>query len=244
MRIIGVIDLLAGHAVHARGGRRDAYVSIDCAAGVTIRGDAAALARLYVEDLGVDELYVADLDAIRGRATQDALIAAIAEQPVPLWVDAGITSVEQVRRILRLGAARIVVGLETLESYDDLAAICSMVGSARAALSLDLRNGVPIVAPAAAIDPDSPEQIAARAVRAGAGALIVLDLTRVGMGVGLDIALIETVRRAAPAVTLLAGGGVRDADDLARLAQVGCDAALVATALHDGRIGPRYRVSR
>ncbi len=39
-----------------------------------------------------------------------------------------------------------------------------------------------------------------------------------------------------PGVTLLAGGGVRNADDLRRLKASGCDAALVATALHDGRI--------
>jgi phosphoribosylformimino-5-aminoimidazole carboxamide ribotide isomerase len=37
-------------------------------------------------------------------------------------------------------------------------------------------------------------------------------------------------------VTLVAGGGVRGADDLARLADAGCDGALVATALHDGRL--------
>jgi phosphoribosylformimino-5-aminoimidazole carboxamide ribotide isomerase len=35
---------------------------------------------------------------------------------------------------------------------------------------------------------------------------------------------------------LLAGGGVRGYEDLARLADAGCDGALVATALHDGRL--------
>jgi phosphoribosylformimino-5-aminoimidazole carboxamide ribotide isomerase len=40
-------------------------------------------------------------------------------------------------------------------------------------------------------------------------------------------------------VTLLAGGGVRDVEDLRALAARGCDGALVATALHDGRIGAR-----
>jgi len=35
---------------------------------------------------------------------------------------------------------------------------------------------------------------------------------------------------------LLAGGGVRDPGDLRELAQLGCTGALVATALHDGRL--------
>jgi phosphoribosylformimino-5-aminoimidazole carboxamide ribotide isomerase len=42
---------------------------------------------------------------------------------------------------------------------------------------------------------------------------------------------------AAPHVALFAGGGVRGPDDLARLADAGCDGALVATALHDGLLG-------
>jgi phosphoribosylformimino-5-aminoimidazole carboxamide ribotide isomerase len=79
--------------------------------------------------------------------------------------------------------------------------------------------------------------VAARAASAGAGAVIVIDLARVGTGTGLDLALIARVREAAPQVTLLAGGGVRGPEDLARLADSGCDGALVATALHDGRLG-------
>ena len=79
--------------------------------------------------------------------------------------------------------------------------------------------------------------VAARAADAGAGAVIVLDLARVGTGRGLDLALIARVREAAPGLTLLAGGGVRGLDDLARLTGCGCDGALVATALHDGRLG-------
>ena len=46
------------------------------------------------------------------------------------------------------------------------------------------------------------------------------------------------VHEAAPGMMLVAGGGVRGLNDLALLANVGCDAALVATALHDGRLGP------
>jgi phosphoribosylformimino-5-aminoimidazole carboxamide ribotide isomerase len=67
--------------------------------------------------------------------------------------------------------------------------------------------------------------------------VLVLDLARVGTGNGLDLDLIARVRDAARDVTLLAGGGVRGLNDVARLADVGCDGALVATALHDGRLG-------
>jgi phosphoribosylformimino-5-aminoimidazole carboxamide ribotide isomerase len=78
--------------------------------------------------------------------------------------------------------------------------------------------------------------IARRAADSGAGAIIMIDLARVGTGQGLDAGLIDVLRQATPGRTLLAGGGVAGPEDLARLADAGCDGVLVATALHDGRI--------
>ena len=56
-------------------------------------------------------------------------------------------------------------------------------------------------------------------------------------GRGLDIDLLKRIRAAAPDLRLIAGGGVREWDDLVRVAKSGCNGALLATALHNGRIG-------
>jgi phosphoribosylformimino-5-aminoimidazole carboxamide ribotide isomerase len=201
-------------------------------------GDARALASTYVERVGITELYAADLDAILGGASQDALVARLATLGVPLWLDAAVSSADHARRALALGAAQVVVGLETLASYGALEEISGAVGGERIAFSLDLRDGVPIVAAGSSgMGAETPaSEIAARAAGAGAGTVIVLDLARVGTAKGIDLALIARVRAVAPGVVLLAGGGIRGLDDLARLSAVGCDGALVATALHDGRL--------
>jgi phosphoribosylformimino-5-aminoimidazole carboxamide ribotide isomerase len=240
MRVIGVVDLLAGRAVHARAGRRQCYAPVSAIAGCPIEpGDARALARAYVEQFGLTELYAADLDAILGGTPQDALIAAVARVNAPLWLDAGVSSAGGAQDALRLGAARVVVGLETLPSYDALGRICATIGGNRVVFSLDLRDGEPIVAKGerGGIPPGEPASVvAARAAAAGAGGVIVLDLARVGTSRGLDLDLIARVREAVPGLTLVAGGGVRGAGDLACLADAGCDGALVASALHDGRL--------
>jgi phosphoribosylformimino-5-aminoimidazole carboxamide ribotide isomerase len=240
MRVIGVLDLLAGRAVHAQAGRRDRYEPVGRAAGVVVNGDAVALARAY-RRLGVSELYAADLDAILHRPRQDALVATLSELGPPLWLDAGARSVADARRDLELAAAVVVVGLETMPSYDALAAICASVGGERVAFSLDLRDGEPVVdsgiSGPSGVRSEPAHVVAVRAAAAGAGALIVIDLARVGMGTGIDLVLIARVREAVPGLTLLAGGGVRGLEDLDRLADAGCDGALVATALHDGRLG-------
>ena len=46
----------------------------------------------------------------------------------------------------------------------------------------------------------------------------MLDLARVGSGAGPDVGLIAELHAAFPDLELLAGGGVRDADDLRALA--------------------------
>ncbi len=232
MRLIGVIDLLGGRAVHAHGGVRAAYAPVRTIAGTPIDdGDAVALAHAYVDRFGLEELYVADLDAITGGMPQETIVRRLASIGVPLWLDAGIASVDRARLALDLGASSIIVGLETLSSFETLAEICAVQGSNRVAFSLDLRDGEPVGSAGGGL---APHEIAARAAAAGADAVIVLDLARVGTGRGPDVSMMVGVRQAIPGVALLAGGGVRGLNDLTRLARAGCDGALAATALHNG----------
>ena len=247
MKLIGVIDLAGGRAVHARRGVRARYAPVGVAAGCPIDGDPIALARAYVDRLGLTELYAADLDAIVAEPqtqepgasadslTHETLIASLATV-APLWLDAAISSPARARQALTLGATRAIVGLETLESFDVLSAICAALGKTPVAFSLDLRDGVPI-APRLDIPSNQLDDLAARAVDAGVSAVIVLDLARVGEERGPDVPVVARVRASSPGTTLIAGGGIRGLADLVRLAEAGCDGALVATALHDGRIG-------
>lgn len=237
VRLIGVVDLLGGRAVHARAGRRDAYAPVALAAGAPLQppGDASALARSYVETLGVRELYVADLDAIlHGRARPD-VVGTLTTLGARIWLDAAVTDAASARAARALDAAQVVVGLETLSSFDALRAACGAIGGEHVAFSLDLRGGVPLAADRAGLA-GSATTLVARAVDAGVASVIVLDLARVGTGAGLDLALLARLRTAAPGVTLLAGGGVRGETDLIALRDAGCDGALVASALLDGRL--------
>ncbi len=244
MRVIGVLDLVDGRAVHARAGRRERYAPVREVAGMPIEpGDAPALARFYIEQCGLVELYAADLDAIRRAGDPDspaspstATVATLAMLDAALWLDAGIASVGRARNACEIGAARVVVGLETLPSFDVLRQICSAVGGDRVVFSLDLRAGEPMVAADGIACGDQPHDLAERAADAGVGAMVVIDVARVGGNGGLDMALVGRLRASAPDVMLLAGGGVRGLDDLRRLAGAGCDGALVATALHSGEL--------
>lgn len=223
-----------GQAVHARGGRREFYAPVHQSAGHVVDGDPLALARLYIETFGLADIYVADLDAIGSLTLQAGTIRDVSALGASLWVDAGIARAGETPPVLAAGAETLVVGLETLASFDALAEVCAH--SARpVAFSLDLRAGTPIGGTAASLE---PEQIARLAAGGGVKSIIVLDVARVGVSAGPDFELLQRIRSAAPAVPVYAGGGVRGIEDLRQLAALGCAGALVATAIHEGRLTP------
>ena len=240
MRIIPVIDLKQGQVVRGVGGRRDEYRPIES----RLCGNAKpeTVARAFAE-LGFREAYIADLDAIE-KGT--CYFSGDGNQNIPffgleLLVDAGPRSAAEARRLVSCRVdgrplAGIVAGLESLDSPATLAEILREAGSERLVFSLDLKAGRPLTT-AEAWQGLSPEQIATIALRAGVQRMIVLDLARVGMGDGVGTEpLCRTLRAMAPEMEIIAGGGVRSMADLDSLARAGCDAALVASALHDGRL--------
>src|SRR6266566_634885 len=107
MRVIPVLDLMAGRAVRAEGGRREGYAPVHSVLLPEERaGDALALAGAFRDRLGRDEWYVADLDAITGGAPQQALLDALAVAGGRLLVDAAVTTPRRAHRASRCAARR------------------------------------------------------------------------------------------------------------------------------------------
>jgi phosphoribosylformimino-5-aminoimidazole carboxamide ribotide isomerase len=243
MQVIPVLDLAGGIAVHAQAGDRTRYSPLKSELAPGRIGDPVAVLQAFHSLLGIHECYVADLDAIQGGAVQRGLLRELAAFNTgfsgALMVDAGTHLPEGALEVLSCGASDVVVGLETLQAFSDLKSIAQSVGSGRIVFSLDLRLGSPILHPAMqdarGIGPD-PLELAEQAVAAGAAAVIVLDLGRVGTGCGVDLGLLESLRLRLPQTRLLAGGGVLTRLDLERMRDAGCDGALVASAIHSGRL--------
>jgi phosphoribosylformimino-5-aminoimidazole carboxamide ribotide isomerase len=245
IEVMPVLDLAAGRAVHAIGGDRSRYAPVTSLLAPGAPGDAMALARAYREQVGARRCYVADLDAITGGVLQRDLLSRLAAADGfgrGLLVDAGIATAVDLPRLDGLPVT-VVVGLETLRAWDDVAELVAAAPSL--IFSLDLFEGQPLVRPGAwRRGTPGAAPLAAALEAAGVGELIMLDLARVGRDRGPDLAQLGAVRAAAPRVRLLAGGGVRDAADLARLAAVGVDGVLVASALHRGALAGRDQSPR
>lgn len=228
--------------MHARGGIRAAYLPVRSVLAPERAGDAVLLARRYRERLGARDCYVADLDALGGQPRQLELLRQLAD-PVTgfghgLMVDAAVTDPAAARELQAAGAATVVVALETLPGVAALPGLLAAVGPDRLLLSLDLRDGQPLLKSGADWSGRSePIDLVSAAVELGLRRLLVLDLARVGHGAGPALDIIDALRISQPSLEILTGGGIRGPDDLAALAGRGVSGALVATALHDGRLG-------
>jgi phosphoribosylformimino-5-aminoimidazole carboxamide ribotide isomerase len=234
MRVIPVIDLKGGVAVHAVRGDRERYRPLQ--SRIAKGSDPVNVMRAVRERLGLDELYVADLDAIAGGPGRPDFVAALARE-ARVMVDAGVAAAAAVARLLEMGVARVVIGTESLPGAEAFRQLRAELPDAPLVLSLDLR-GRRVLSPDRALAGIGPAEALARLADAGAREAVVLDLARVGSGEGPDVALLRDLRSRFPDVELLAGGGVRHAGDLRALADAGTAGALVATALHGGAIGP------
>ena len=226
MQIIPVIDIKGGIVVHARRGLRADYAPLN---SPLVEGcEPVAVARALCALCRTTSLYVADLDALAGRPVNEATLAAVASVAAP-WVDAGATTPEAAVALRRAGVARNVVGTESLGPGAEL--------TRPVVLSVDLRDGRLI-----SQDPElagrDPSAAVPLARALGVRELLVIDLARVGSSAGPPLDPVAELVAALPATAIYAGGGVRDDADLRALESVGAAGALVATALHEGRVTP------
>lgn len=180
----------------------------------------------------VDELVLLDIAASRNGAPpdEDLLADIVSEAFMPIAYGGGIGSVEQARRLARLGIEKIIVNSAALRDPAIVSAVADQLGTSSTVVSIDVSRdwlGRARVYDATAgrrLSLDPVEHARAMAAR-GAGEIFLNSVERDGTGQGLDLALVQAVSAAVP-VPVIACGGVAS---LAHLRE-GADAGAAAIA--------------
>ena len=232
MKVIPVIDISNGAVVHAVRGKRNQYQPLQ--SQLCKSTDPSEVAKTF-RTLGFTELYVADLDAILNCSLNFQTLMGIAhETGLKLMVDAGITDIEKAQKLLESGVSKVIIGTETLQKKSFVGDAVRNFGSDRVVVSLDLKGDKVLVK--LGFDGCSDSLCLLRVFKQmGVSEVIVLDLLRVGSGEGINVDFLKRVIDEV-GVEVYAGGGVRDIHDLLELRNLGVKGALVATALHSGKI--------
>jgi phosphoribosylformimino-5-aminoimidazole carboxamide ribotide isomerase len=212
MELILAMDLKKKLVVHGKSGHRESYKPLDWGCSPTAEPIG------FVKAIAPKNIYIADLDRIEGTGSHDRIIADCARQVSACYVDRGCRSPNELMNGYHI---RNIIGTETggedLMHYDG------------GFLSLDIKDGRVIPSGARPVD------VLRQANSWKFEGCIILNIGAVGTESGLNKEMLETMR-AAYHRKLFWGGGVASVADLEALRDAWFDGAIIATALHRGKI--------
>ncbi len=209
-------------------------------------GDPVELARLYDAE-GADELTFLDISASHeGRATTMEVVSRCAEEVfIPLTVGGGVSSVDDVDRLLRAGADKVAVNTAAIHRPELVAEIADRFGNQVLVLSVDARvradgpgttSGFEVTThggrKSAGLD---AIEWAVRAAELGAGEILLNAMDADGTTDGFDLELIRAVRREV-SIPVIASGGAGAVEHFPPAVEAGADAVLAATVFHFGTL--------
>ena len=216
MQIIPAIDLLGEYAVRLEQGDYD-----------------RVLFRQPIEEFmgrvvatSPDLIHIVDLQGARDGALRSEVVGrcvAIAGG-IPLQISGGIRTLDQARSALSEGATRVLVGTAVWAEPGALAAYVRALGE-QLVVAFDVRDGLLAVRGWLTSTGLDVATALEHCERAGVSRLHVTAIERDGTMRGPDLALYQRV--CASGIAVVAAGGVRDDGDVAALAAVGCEGAVM-----------------
>jgi len=202
-------------------------------------GDPVELARYY-DAAGADELVFLDITASHeGRGTMVEVVRRTAEQVfIPFAVGGGISSLEDVRKILSAGADKVSLNTAAVENPALLTACAERFGSQCVILAVDARwnpdladwevytHGGRRATGRSALDWVKEGE------RLGAGEILLTSMDADGGKEGYDLRLTAAVSGAVN-IPVIASGGAGKREDFYEVLTAGqADAALAASVFH------------
>lgn len=222
--IIPVIDLKNGLAVSGQSGNRETYKPLETVFHPSSNPMKIAEA---LKNQGAKEIYIADLDAIDGVGSNLELVESI-NRVLPVMLDCGAHEIETVCKAMEV-ASKVIVATETLRSLEELHEICYRVNKNRILISVDVKDDK-IFSEHLELD---FKRLKEELGELKPSAVILLDISRVGTGQGINKELIQ--RFSGLDISIIFGGGVTPSD-LAVLSDLGVEKVLVGTVLHQGKM--------
>jgi phosphoribosylformimino-5-aminoimidazole carboxamide ribotide isomerase len=222
--IAPAIDVLDGRCVRLAGGDPERII--------VEGGDPVEAAASFVEQ-GAPLIHLVDLDgAFSGRPTPGLVGRIVAAAgATPVQVGGGYREPRSIGSALDDGAARVLAGTAALDP-SFLAASAARWGD-RFCPALDVRDGRVAVAGWQETSSVIAVDLARSCAEVGVVRLLVTNTTRDGSLAGPDLGLLEQVLSTAD-VDVIAAGGVSSLDDLRALRDIGCEGAVLGSALWKG----------
>lgn len=228
-KIVPAIDLIDGKCVRLKQGSFDA---VD-----VVGNDPLEVARSFAAQ-GFSRLHLVDLSGARAGSPQHLDVVRTVASQTSLSIDysGGLRTNTDIAAALESGAKAIVIGSAAVLSPVLVEEALRSFSPDRVIIGLDVLGGEVRIKGWEEGSELSLDSVVERYLPCGLKRLMSTSISRDGMLEGPDCELYAGLRRRYPTLSLTASGGVSQAQDVERLAQLGVDEVIVGKALYSGRL--------
>jgi phosphoribosylformimino-5-aminoimidazole carboxamide ribotide isomerase len=231
-KIYPAIDLRGGKVVRLKEG--------DPARMTAYSDDPAETAKRWLQ-MGAKWLHVVNLDGAFGEgddANQNALLSILKtanEFNANVQFGGGLRSLDAMGKVLNLGASRIVLGTIAVEQPETAANAFKKFGAEKIAVGIDARDGIVRVRGWQSDGGISASDLALQMQKMGLRTVIFTDVSRDGMGHGLNISATRALAEIS-GLDVIASGGVHTVEDVIAARDANLSGVIIGRALYEGTI--------
>lgn len=186
---------------------------------------------------GAAWLHVVNLDGAFGERSQEnqAALERILTTDLRVQFGGGLRDFTTLRRALDLGVGRAVIGTAAVEDPMLIEAAVRCFGPERIAVAIDARRGRVRTYGWSLATSMPAMALARRSAGQGVRWIIYTDVSRDGMGSGLNL---ETTVQLAqvPSLHVVASGGVASLEDVRQAYEAGLSGVIIGRALYEGQV--------
>lgn len=231
-------------AIDLRGGRVVRLKEGDPARMTAYSDDPAETARRWL-DAGARWLHVVNLDGAFGESDDKnrSALESILELGAQVQFGGGLRSLDAIERAIELGVSRVVLGTIAIEQSEVVANALKKFGTDKIAVGIDARDGLVRVRGWKDNGGIAATDLALQMRTIGLGTIIFTDVSRDGLGSGLNI---PSTRELADVsgLAVIASGGVHILDDVIAARKAKLAGVIIGRALYEGTIDLKEVVNR
>ena len=229
MRIIPAIDIIGGKCVRLSKG--------DYATQKTYSENPLEMAMKF-EDFGVKYLHVVDLDGAKSNRIINYKTLELLATKTSLIIDfgGGIKSKNDVAIALNSGANQITIGSVAAQNSALMLDWLRKYGNDKIILGADCKNRKIATNGWLESSDDDVVSFIQNYEKKGMLYSIVTDIEKDGMLSGPAFDLYREILMETKVLKLIASGGITTIDDVVKLSEMGCEAAIIGKAIYEGTI--------
>lgn len=229
MKIIPAIDIINGKCVRLSLGNFESQTNY--------QDDPLIMAREF-ELHSLNRLHLVDLDGARSSMVTnwDVLERIAANTSLVIDFSGGIKSREDIQKAFQSGASMVAIGSMAAKQPELIKEWISEFGAEKFIIGADVKDEHIMINGWNTATDLTWQEVFKKYIDLGVVNIFCTDINKDGLLEGPSFDLYRAILKAFPAVNLIASGGVSSMNDLEKLAEIGCEAAIVGKAIYEKKI--------